>query len=321
VSNLVIVAIPDENDRVWQVSSEKVPHLTILFLGDEAQVANQDKIVEFTQHAADMMLNRFYLPVDRRGELGNDAELGPADVLFFRKSYDYRAIRDFRAALLKDSNIKTAYDNAQQFEGPWVPHLTLGYQGRPAKEETDPHPFYDVGFTKIAVWTGDSEGPEFLLKDFWDELELLENMPMDVAHRDKGAEFLEHYGIKGMHWGVRNTSRSSRPAPHPVAPTATSRVHPNKLIKTKIKTEGGENHPAHEDAIKVARAQAKLKKSGAAALSNVELKDVANRLELEQRVKILSSGEGKKFVTNTLKSQGQQSVSRAVTKKAVKLGF
>ena len=32
-SNLVIVAIPDENDRVWKISSEKVPHLTVLVPG------------------------------------------------------------------------------------------------------------------------------------------------------------------------------------------------------------------------------------------------------------------------------------------------
>ena len=45
MSNLVIVAIPDENDRVWKVSSEQVPHLTLLFLGDTNEVANLDKIM------------------------------------------------------------------------------------------------------------------------------------------------------------------------------------------------------------------------------------------------------------------------------------
>jgi 2'-5' RNA ligase len=203
VSNLVIVAIPDENDRVWKVSSEKVPHLTLLFLGDVEQVSNADKIVQFVQHAAEMTLNRFYLPVDRRGELGEDK----ADVLFFKRGrYDYKAVRDFRMQLLKNDAIRTAYDSTQQFEGPWNPHLTLGYPESPAKkDDTDrDFGFYDVSFTKIAVWMGDYEGPEFVLKDPWDEWETMEAAPVDAAwSADTAEEVLEHYGVKGMRWGHR----------------------------------------------------------------------------------------------------------------------
>jgi 2'-5' RNA ligase len=164
---------PEENDRVWKISSEKVPHLTLLFLGDQANVSNLDKIVQFVEHAATTSLRRFWLPVDRRGELGNDPETGPADVLFFRtRGYDLKAVADFRAQLLQDNNIKSAYDAAPQFEGPWVPHLTLGYQGTPAKPDNSDYPgFYEVSFDRIAVWTGNSEGPEFLLQDRWDDIE------------------------------------------------------------------------------------------------------------------------------------------------------
>jgi len=180
MSNLVIVAIPDENDRVWKVSSEKIPHMTLLFLGDTNQVANLDQILGFVEHAASMTLSRFYLPVDRRDVLGPDE----ADVLFFKKGrYDYKAIRDFRASLLQDNNIKTAYDSATQFEGPWQPHLTLGYPASPAKSMPDDQngTFFEVSFNKIAVWTDDFDGPEFLLKDYWDEFEALAVAPMDVA--------------------------------------------------------------------------------------------------------------------------------------------
>ena len=205
MSNLVIVAIPDENDRVWKVSSEKVPHLTLLFLGEQGEVANLEQILGFVEHAATTTLNRFFLTVDRRGELGDDPDLGPADVLFFKKGrYDYQAIRNFRAALLQDNNIKTAYDSASQFDGPWQPHLTLGYQGTPAKPDPDDYPFYEVSFNKIAVWTGDYDGPEFLLKDYFDEYDALETVPMDVAMSD-----LQHHGVKGMQWGVRKAEPTS----------------------------------------------------------------------------------------------------------------
>jgi len=214
MSNLVIVAIPDENDRVWKVSSEKIPHLTLLHLGDSDDVANLDQIMLFAEHAANTTLRRFYLPVDRRGELG-DAK---ADVLFFKKGrYDYKAVRDFRVQLLKDDNIRTANDSVAQFEGPWNPHLTLGYPDKPAKPDATDRDFgfYDVGFNKIAVWVDNYDGPEFLLKDYWDEWEALESVPMDVAMSDirpldpvahtsdVGAKFLAHYGVRGMKWGER----------------------------------------------------------------------------------------------------------------------
>lgn len=196
-SNVVIVAIPDENDLVWKISSEKIPHLTLLFLGEEEKISNLDQIMLFVEHAANTTLRRFYLPVDRRGELGDDK----ADVLFFKKGrYDYKAVHDFRSALLQDTNIKTAYDSASQFEGPWKPHLTLGYPTAPAKPIPNDHisSIYDVRFDKIAVWTGNFEGMEFVLKDYSDDFDLLENVPMGVAMSD-----LQHFGTKGMKWGVR----------------------------------------------------------------------------------------------------------------------
>lgn len=210
-SNLVVVAIPKEDDRVWKVSSEKVPHLTLLHLGEVERVSNLEQIMLFVEHAASTAMHPFYLPVERRGELG-DAK---ADVLFFRKGrYDFKAIRDFRTMLLKDSNVKTAYDATSQFElpaevgapgQPWIPHLTLGYPDSPAKPMPEEYTstFYDVCFDKIAIWTGDFEGPEFLLKDYWEDLNEMD-IPMDVAMSD-----IQHYGVKGMRWGQRKTEEVS----------------------------------------------------------------------------------------------------------------
>lgn len=202
-TNLVIAAIPAEDDRVWKVSSEKVPHLTILHLGDSAQISNLQQIMEFVEHAASTSLKRFYLPVERRGELG-DAK---ADVLFFKKGrYDFKAVRDFRNLLLKDQNIKTAYDAASQFEAPeqvgeaghlWIPHLTLGYPETPAKPLPDDQlSLYSVDFDKIAVWPSEYEGPSWILKDYWDELEEC-GVDMDAPLHAL------HSGVKGMRWGHR----------------------------------------------------------------------------------------------------------------------
>jgi 2'-5' RNA ligase len=501
-SSLVVVAIPDENDRVWKVSSDKIPHLTLLFLGDTDNVANLDQITLFVEHAANTALRRFYLPVDRRGELGADQ----ADVLFFKKGrYDYKVIRDFRAALLQDNNIKTAYDSTTQFEGPWNPHLTLGYPETPANPDSDGQvmSFYDVGFNKIAVWTGDFDGPEFLLKDGWDEFDTLEAVPMDVAMsdishhgvkgqrwgirkeklvgaaktvgkaagsasrfagdvgfeanlssetgrnsvnmtimskartafkrtdlpainakpehvkasklknrllhprdpgtkayrkevkeayiqrlesaansmtnisgtrqytiRERGWELpaeggalprsknywavtsreikhadgeftatvevimdedgfitdlkpvenilaqttdlgsafiLEHYGIKGMHWGVRRHREVS----------ATGHVDTGLLKRrTKVLTKGGEAHPAHDDAVVAAIQKQKVKKSGTDALSTQELRELANRLQVESQVSILMSSKGKRFVQGQLEAEGKKAIKKGARKAA-----
>lgn len=203
MSNLVVVAIPEEMDRVWKLSSEQVPHLTLLFLGEADNNPHVQDIVQFVEHAVTVSEHGpFYLDIDHRGTLGPDE----ADVLFFSKrSWNLKWIQNFRAQLLQDPNIKTAYDSTPQYEE-WQPHLTMGYPTTPAKEmgEND-HPLYSVCFDRIAVWDADYAGPEFRLE--WPEREL--DGPLAVAYADQQkAAFvyhgmLEHHGVKGMKWGVR----------------------------------------------------------------------------------------------------------------------
>jgi phage gp16-like protein len=123
---------------------------------------------------------------------------------------------------------------------------------------------------------------------------------------DAGREFIAHYGVKGMRWGVRNSS--------PSAVTTKSVVNAGLRSKTKVKAKGGQAHPAHEDAVKAAMQKQVLRKSGTAALSNAELRELGTRLELEQRVKTLAAPTGKKFVTGQLKTQGQQTIQRETSR-------
>lgn len=278
--SLVIVAIPREDDPVWKISSEKVPHLTILFLG-ESDSAPVNEITSFVEHAAGLTLSRFGLDVDRRGTLGDDE----ADVLFFQDNWELPRIKLFRDQLLKDNNIKKAYDAAPQFGPPqdWTPHLTLGYPAKPAKPTSER--IYWVQFDRIAVWTGNYEGPEFILDNEY---------AMEVAMSDTaaaGRQFLAHYGVKGMKWGVRKDR-----SPVEVGAEATQTLLRGKA---KVKTTGGQAQPASPDAIRAATQKQKLKKSGAAALSNRELQELQTRLQLEVNVKRLdaeTASAGKKFV-------------------------
>lgn len=193
MAEVTIVFIPEEDDIVWRISSEKVPHMTFLFLGEISDPSVIDNIVAYVEHTNEMSLHRFGMGVDRRGVLGDNE----ADVLFFEDEWNKDWLDDVRSHLLQNPNIKLAFDSAPQFDN-WVPHLTLGMPETPAKKDTRENPgIHWVQFDKIAVWTGDSTGPEFILKR------------QDLSMSEKVQEFLSHHGVKGMKWGVRRAQRKA----------------------------------------------------------------------------------------------------------------
>lgn len=247
-NNLVIVAIPSADDYSRRISSEKVPHMTLLYLGEGIARPNAQRIVDFLEHAAKTSLTRFGMEVNRRGTLGDE----DADVLFFDKRWSHN-VEEFRAALLKDSTIRDAYDSVEQYPE-WTPHLTLGYPSSPAKPDTRDYPGIGwVNFDRVALWTGDYDGPEFRLE---------ENSGMDVAYHAtaaRGASFLEHYGVKGMKWGVRRAA-----------------------------SQLGAARPKSDDALVANAAKRKARVKGLDSLSNKELKDLSTRLNLETQVSSLS---------------------------------
>lgn len=190
MSDLAIVAIPSQDDYVWKVSSEKVPHLTLMMLGDSDN-PELGNIEEFLAHVVKSSMYRFILDVDHRGLLGEQ----DADVLFFKHpGYNIKNLEMIRHYLLTNPSIAKAYHSTDQFDS-WTPHLTLGYPESPAKKIDRDYGITWVNFDRIALWTGDYEGPEFPLQDQSDELSLA--MSADDLYS------LTHYGIKGMKWGVR----------------------------------------------------------------------------------------------------------------------
>lgn len=198
---LIIGAVPSEDDPVWKFSSEKVPHLTLLYLGDypytDSEMAH---ITDYVEHAASQLC-RFGLEVENRGVLGEQN----ADVLFFNKRWS-NSIATFRSQLLADPLISKGFHSTEQFPD-WTPHLTMGYPTSPAKKDTRDYPgFSHVNFDRIALWTGDYEGPTFQLKNHDYGLEVA----MSQVERGRSAtgDVLQHYGVKGMRWGVHKADPS-----------------------------------------------------------------------------------------------------------------
>lgn len=98
---------------------------------------------------------------------------------------------------------------------------------------------------------------------------------------------LEHYGIKGMRWGIRRDSPSGS---HPSAGGSKTPLAPS------------------EDHARVTEAQAKIRAGGTKTLSNQELQAVVTRMNLEQQYSRLASSPSS---TNSI-SSGQKFVREAL---------
>lgn len=146
---------------------------------------------------------------------------------------------------------------------------------------------------------------------------------MDIE--DVVDDILAHHGIKGMKWGVRNTSRQTVQNLQSVRSQTVRKVEvrraqarsPEVTIRDKgkkLKTSGGKGLPAHADAIRVREIGQRGKGSGLKTLSDKDLRDYAARLQLEQNVHRLNYNEkpaAQRFVANLLKTQGSRAAKSA----------
>lgn len=99
-------------------------------------------------------------------------------------------------------------------------------------------------------------------------------------------EYLAHYGVKGMRWGVRKKDRGS-----------------------------SDDGPKSEDARRARTHRSTVKKGGTDALSNKELQELVTRLNLEQQYSRLNAETttlGKRFVN------GSQNLGKSLVKDLAK---
>jgi len=217
-----IVAIPKPDDYVWNLSSQKIPHLTLMVLSESGDA---ERIFTYLQHAVETSLPRFGMDVSHRGLLGEN----DADVLFFGQ-HPRKKLIEFRSFLLANDDIYKAWHEVSQFPL-WIPHLTLGFPDDPAKPDTRDYPGTSwVNFDRLALWTGDFEGPEILLPN--EDALGDENMSMTVSEEDA----LLHFGVKGMKWGTRKDSKGSSRKPSGRVEVSPDHSKSESLRKNKRKT-------------------------------------------------------------------------------------
>lgn len=114
-------------------------------------------------------------------------------------------------------------------------------------------------------------------------------------------EVLAHYGVKGMHWGVRRSEA--------------------QLAKSSKSTDS-------EDATTAKAAASKAKSHGTDSLSNKELQSLVNRMNLEQQYSKLNSkssdhssslkSQGSKFAKDLLVNVAKQQVTKIANDYAYK---
>lgn len=100
---------------------------------------------------------------------------------------------------------------------------------------------------------------------------------------------LTHHGIKGMHWGVRRTPEQLQRAQGHIS-TASNIVKEAKNINNSV-----------------SNIRSNTKKKNLSTMSDQELRDRVNRLNLEQQYTQLSRNKvskGQQYVRNTLEVAG-----------------
>lgn len=121
-------------------------------------------------------------------------------------------------------------------------------------------------------------------------------------------DFLAHYGVKGMRWGHRKAQ--------PRSSTVTVNATPGK----KATASGGHDLPPSHDAIRAVTLGQRAKASSTHSLSNQELRDLVDRMNLEQQYSRLSSGNissGQKIFDKNIKPLLQQEAQKFIQKQLV----
>lgn len=191
--SLVIVALPKASDPVHTIGSEE-KHATLLYLGSDVDRVAFELVKASV--LASIKSFRFTESVSRVATLGDDG----ARVWMIDSD---NGLRRWRERFLGMPAIRALYDSIEQYPT-YTPHVTIGYptQGQDKLDgivESLALTVDKIKFDRIAVWYGEDHDSIYRLHDD-DEL----SDAVEASHADLD-NFLAHYGVKGMRWGVRRS--------------------------------------------------------------------------------------------------------------------
>ena len=111
------------------------------------------------------------------------------------------------------------------------------------------------------------------------EEEVFNNMPEAQHNNLTYGDYLEHYGVKGMKWGVRKSDKSTNVSGNTVRSSKRGKIKGVELSEDDKKSA---TRPS-EDKTKASILEQKIKSGSTDVLSNKELELVVNRKNLEKR--------------------------------------
>lgn len=116
------------------------------------------------------------------------------------------------------------------------------------------------------------------------------------------ASRVQHFGRKGMRWGVRRSQKELDSAPVETGPRPVSvKGRPGE----KVSASGGNGQLADPDAVRTAASRQQAKVSTTDSLSTKQLSELVTRMNLEQQYAKLTYEEpkvsaGKKFINDVV---------------------
>jgi hypothetical protein len=144
-------------------------------------------------------------------------------------------------------------------------------------------------------------------------------MPHDYAQEvstEKPIDSLYHFGIPGMHWGIHKKTIPVTTTVHGKRVQKMTVVQGKPTPKTRTKTQitVTKDEPNYSDDHKK---KTSLKKKKVSEMSNKELKELNERMQLERQYKELSRQDisaGRKFAQDLLRDVGKELAKEALKK-------
>lgn len=139
---------------------------------------------------------------------------------------------------------------------------------------------------------------------------VIEN-PLAVFY-DDGTPMLEHYGVKGMHWGVRNSETLARyNREHSAIKSKKAEAKEIKATRKKLASETRKNEISNKQRRKLIEQDRKNAAKNRSLLSEEELDARIRRLQKERQLNLLTQQElepGRTALKQALIGVGQDTI-------------